>query len=173
MEQTTHTGRQRGDYRRKLENRLQQNNMREVWSGLKTITGHGKMDFAPPVPSPLTPTRPFPLPHAPPLLPCTTSQPSCPPLGFSPPSLVTFTAEDVRREFSRLHPRKAAGPDGLSPSPRALKGCASQLCGIFQHIFNLSLIQNVVPDLWKTSCLVPMPKKKHPSTHSDYTDQWP
>ncbi|KAI3353959.1 hypothetical protein L3Q82_018454, partial [Scortum barcoo] len=29
-------------YRRKLESRLQQNNMREVWSGLKTITGHGK-----------------------------------------------------------------------------------------------------------------------------------
>ncbi|KAI3371908.1 hypothetical protein L3Q82_006781 [Scortum barcoo] len=26
----------------------------------------------------------------------------------------------------------------------------------------------VVPDRWKTSCLVPVPKKKHPSTHSDY-----
>ncbi|MGL4850641.1 MAG: hypothetical protein ACRC28_17250, partial [Clostridium sp.] len=26
-------------YRRKLEQKLQQNNMREVWSGMKTITG--------------------------------------------------------------------------------------------------------------------------------------
>ncbi|XP_034043660.1 FH2 domain-containing protein 1 [Thalassophryne amazonica] len=28
-------------YRRKLEGKLQQNNMREVWSGMRTITGHG------------------------------------------------------------------------------------------------------------------------------------
>ena len=27
-------------YRRKLENKLQQNNMREVWSGMKLITGY-------------------------------------------------------------------------------------------------------------------------------------
>ncbi|KAI3357942.1 hypothetical protein L3Q82_016336, partial [Scortum barcoo] len=66
----------------------------------------------------------------------------------------------------QLISRKAAGPDSLSP--RVLKGRASQLCGIFQHIFNLSLIQMVVPDRWKTSCLVPVPRKKHPSTHSDY-----
>ncbi|KAI3360538.1 hypothetical protein L3Q82_002281 [Scortum barcoo] len=26
----------------------------------------------------------------------------------------------------------------------------------------------VVPDRCKTSCLVPVPKKNHPSTHSDY-----
>ncbi|KAI3374531.1 hypothetical protein L3Q82_021109 [Scortum barcoo] len=49
-----------------------------------------------------------------------------------------------------------------------LKGCASQLCGTFTHIFNLSLIQMVVLDLWKTSCLIPLPKKNHPCTHSDY-----
>ena len=57
------------------------------------------------------------------------------------------------------------GPDGLSP--RVLKGCASQLCGVFQFIFNLSLSMMVVPELWKTSCLVPVPKKKRSNTHSD------
>jgi len=28
-------------YRRKLERKLQQKNLREVWSGMRTITGHG------------------------------------------------------------------------------------------------------------------------------------
>ena len=30
------------NYKRKLESKLQQNNMKEVWSGMRTITGHGK-----------------------------------------------------------------------------------------------------------------------------------
>lgn len=39
-----------------------------------------------------------------------------------------------------------------------LTGCATKLCGVFQHIFSLSLM--TVPDLWKRSCLVPSSKKK-------------
>jgi hypothetical protein len=31
------------DYRRTLEQRLQGNNVREVWRGLKTISGHSKV----------------------------------------------------------------------------------------------------------------------------------
>lgn len=59
-------------------------------------------------------------------------------------------------------PRKAAGPDGLSS--RVLKTCVTQLSEVLQHIFNLRLER--VPVLWKTSCLVPVPKKTHPS--NDY-----
>ena len=46
--------------------------------------------------------------------------------------------------------------------------CASQLSGVLQHIFNLSLSLQRVPVLWKTSCLVPVPKKVRPSTPSNY-----
>uniref|UniRef100_A0A674NYW7 Reverse transcriptase domain-containing protein n=1 Tax=Takifugu rubripes TaxID=31033 RepID=A0A674NYW7_TAKRU len=56
--------------------------------------------------------------------------------------------------------RKATGPDGISS--RLLKSCADQLCGIFSHMFNLSLRLGRVPQLWKTSCIVPVPKTPHP-----------
>lgn len=46
---------------------------------------------------------------------------------------------------------------------------AEQLRGILQHLINLSLTQEKGPVFWKTSCLVPIPKKIHPSVISDYT----
>lgn len=52
-------------------------------------------------------------------------------------------------------------------SPRVLKACADQLCGILQHLFNFSLSLEKVQWLWKTSCLVPMPNKS-PSALNDY-----
>ncbi|TWW75382.1 putative RNA-directed DNA polymerase from transposon BS [Takifugu flavidus] len=55
--------------------------------------------------------------------------------------------------------RKATGPDGISS--RLLKDCADQLCGVLLHIFNLNLSLERVPLLWKTSCVVPVPKTAH------------
>ncbi|KAL0147202.1 hypothetical protein M9458_057492, partial [Cirrhinus mrigala] len=43
-----------------------------------------------------------------------------------------------------------------------------QLCGVLLRIFNLSLSIKKVPVLWKTSCLVPVPKKARPNAPSDY-----
>ncbi|TWW69419.1 hypothetical protein D4764_18G0002250 [Takifugu flavidus] len=79
---------------------------------------------------------------------------------------LSFTSGQVRRELERLNQRKAAGPDGISP--RVLKNCSRQLCGILQHLFNQSLHLQRIPVLWKTSCLVPVPKKTHPVAPSDY-----
>uniref|UniRef100_A0A3P9IIB3 DUF4371 domain-containing protein n=1 Tax=Oryzias latipes TaxID=8090 RepID=A0A3P9IIB3_ORYLA len=44
-----------------------------------------------------------------------------------------------------------------------LKDCADKLCGIFLHIFNMSISLERVPILWKTSCVVPVPKTAHSS----------
>ena len=73
-----------------------------------------------------------------------------------------FTADHVRRQLMRLHSNKAAG--GISP--RALKACAPQLSGVLHRVFNVSLQR--VPGMWKTSCLVPVPKKPRPSNIKDY-----
>ena len=55
---------------------------------------------------------------------------------------------------------KASGPDGICG--RTLKFCADELCGVFQHLFPMSLDTGTVPILWKTSTVVPLPKKnKH------------
>ena len=66
----------------------------------------------------------------------------------------------------RLHSGTAAGPDGVLP--RVLKACAPQLCGVLSQVFNLSLHLQRVPVLWKTSCLVPVPKTLRPSGPQDY-----
>ncbi|KAJ0033829.1 hypothetical protein NQD34_000936 [Periophthalmus magnuspinnatus] len=62
----------------------------------------------------------------------------------------------MRLELKKIRPRKAAGPDGISS--RLLKSCADELCGVMEHVFNMSLKLRVVPQLWKTSCVVPVPK---------------
>uniref|UniRef100_A0A8C6LZA4 Reverse transcriptase domain-containing protein n=2 Tax=Nothobranchius furzeri TaxID=105023 RepID=A0A8C6LZA4_NOTFU len=85
---------------------------------------------------------------------------------FTSPSHLSVSRSQVKRQLERLNRNKAAGPDGVSP--RVLKACAEQLCGILQHLFNLSLAQEKVPVLWKTSCLVPVPKKTRPSVNDDY-----
>lgn len=95
----------------------------------------------------------------------TSSLPAIVDLDTHKPS-ITITEDQVRRELRRLHPAKAPGPDGLTT--HVLKLCASQLSGVLLRIFNLSLSIKKVPVLWKTSCLVPVPKKARPNAPSDY-----
>ncbi|KAI4899898.1 hypothetical protein NFI96_003346 [Prochilodus magdalenae] len=49
-----------------------------------------------------------------------------------------------------------------------LKACAAQLGEPLQHVFNLSLRLGRVPATWKTTCLIPVPKKAHPKELNDY-----
>ncbi|KAI3352050.1 hypothetical protein L3Q82_020867 [Scortum barcoo] len=49
-----------------------------------------------------------------------------------------------------------------------LKACARELGHPLQRIFNLSLGQGRVPQLWKTSCIIPVPKKPHPGELNDF-----
>ena len=66
------------------------------------------------------------------------------------------TNEQALKEFRRQRPSKAAGLDGISP--KVIRMCSSQLCEIFCTIFNLSFQCGVIPDIWKSSCIVPVPK---------------
>ncbi|MBN3318476.1 RTJK polymerase, partial [Atractosteus spatula] len=83
-----------------------------------------------------------------------------------PQARLTITADQVKKELKRLHEGKATGPDNICP--RVLRACADQLSGVLQRLFNLSLRLERVPVLWKTSCLVPVPKKGRPSVLNDY-----
>ena len=79
-----------------------------------------------------------------------------------------ITSSQVRQELSKLRVNKAMGPENINP--RLLKARAGQLAEVIQHLFSLSLRLRRVPQLWKTSCIIPVPKKKHPRTLS--TGQW-
>ena len=72
------------------------------------------------------------------------------------PYHLSVSCSHVKGQLERLSRNKAAHLDDASP--RVLKACADQLCGILQHLFNISLSQEKVPMLRKTFCLVPVQK---------------
>ncbi|KAI3369209.1 hypothetical protein L3Q82_007442 [Scortum barcoo] len=139
----------KNSYRRKMEHQQQQNNICGVWKGLKTISG-----FKEPKSQPVGDQG-------------SHSVLSLRPPPSTPPcSSLLLTTHQVRNALKKNRARKAAGPDGISS--RLLKSCADQLCGIFGYTFNLSLKLGRVPQLWKTSCIVPVPKTPHPKELNSY-----
>ncbi|KAI3375348.1 hypothetical protein L3Q82_021842, partial [Scortum barcoo] len=68
--------------------------------------------------------------------------------------------------LKRINTRKAPGPDGIPG--RALKVCADQLADVFADIFNVSLLQSVVPTCFKETIIVPVPKKTKILSLNDY-----
>lgn len=82
----------------------------------------------------------------------------------SPPPVVT--PAQIHKALRRINPRKAPGPDNIPG--RALRACANELTNVFTSIFNLSLSQRTVPICYKTTTIVPLPKKNPPSCLNDY-----
>lgn len=80
--------------------------------------------------------------------------------------MLTVSTDNVRRIFSRVDVRKAAGPDNIPG--RVLRDCASELTDVFTDIFNILLRQAVVPTCFKTTTIIPVPKKSSPSCFNDY-----
>ncbi len=70
------------------------------------------------------------------------------------PCPLVISRADVCRSFKRIHPRKAPGPDGIP-----FTVCADQLADVFTDIFNMSLLQSVVPTCFKKITIVPVPEK--------------
>ncbi|RXN29760.1 RNA-directed DNA polymerase from mobile element jockey [Labeo rohita] len=188
----------KASYKKKLEQGMEQNNIREVWRGLKHISGHGKsgdvlqvigdqawanelnlffnrFDLARhrapsslpsrqaihPQLSSFTPQ--LPAQHSA-LLPTVTVDQSTVDQSTSTPFRLTL--DQVRRELKKTKARKATGPDNISS--RLLRECADQLCEVVLFMFNLSLSLERVPALWKTSCVVPVPKISHPKELNHY-----
>ncbi|KAI4878441.1 hypothetical protein NFI96_034387, partial [Prochilodus magdalenae] len=165
----------KASYRRKLQEQLQQNDF------------FNRFDHSPAPPlaqtsllKPLSVALPTCCP--PPsltLTPSTTFSSQPPPTGsfdgssnpFTPStqppcSSLSFTTAQVRNELRKIKAKKAAGPDGISA--RLLKSCADQLCGVVEHMFSMSLKLGRVLQLWKTSCVVPVPKTQHPKDLKSY-----
>ena len=66
-----------------------------------------------------------------------------------PSTSLSVSSSQLKRQLERMEQNNAAGPDDVSP--RVLKALADQLCGILQHLVNMSLSQEKVLVLWKTS----------------------
>ena len=81
-------------------------------------------------------------------------------------SPLTVTTAEVRTALRRTNPRKAAGPDNISG--RTLRVCSWELADVLADIYNLSLAQAVVPVCFKTTNIVPLPKKNTVTCLNDY-----
>ncbi|XP_052410179.1 uncharacterized protein LOC127956360 [Carassius gibelio] len=123
-------------------------NTRNLWQGIQTIT-----DYKPP---PRT-FASFEQQNS------TTAQKTPPPPGDQ---VIMLTPDSVRKSFSRINARKAPGPDNIPG--RVLRDCAAELTDVFTDIFNISLSQAVVPTFFKTTTIIPVPKKPSPSCFNDY-----
>ncbi|XP_071358873.1 uncharacterized protein [Trachinotus anak] len=93
-----------------------------------------------------------------------TSEP--PPSSPTKGTSLSILERDVNRLFKKQNPRKAAGPDSVSPS--SLKHCADQLSPVFTDIFNTSLETCHVLACFKSSTIIPVPKKPRPTGLNDY-----
>ncbi len=141
----------KSNYSEKLRNQFSSSDSASVWKGLKDIT-----NCKTPSPSSLenqqladdlnefycrfekTPLTP-------------------PATPLSPTPVLQISEDDVRQVFRKNKRRKAPGPDGVTPA--CLKTCADQLAPIFSQIFNRSLELCEVPSCFKSSTIIPIPKK--------------
>ena len=85
-------------------------------------------------------------------------------LPLSPP--FTILEHEVRGLLKKLNTRKASGPDGVSSF--VTRTCAAQLAPIFTDIFNSSLQRCAVPQCFKSSVIVPVPKKTNGTQLNNY-----
>ena len=83
---------------------------------------------------------------------------------FTPITYSSISVSSVKRMF--VSSRKVRGPDRMSPS--CLKVCDDQLAPIFTKIFNRSLELCEVPSCFKSSTIIPVPKKPAISGLNNY-----
>ncbi|KAI5104598.1 hypothetical protein C0J45_6224 [Silurus meridionalis] len=65
-------------------------------------------------------------------------------------------------------PYRSPGENRAQDQFQATKDMCRQLCGILLYMFDLSLKLGKVPQLWKTSCVVPVPKTSRRKDFGDY-----
>jgi hypothetical protein len=80
--------------------------------------------------------------------------------------VITLSIADVSKTFKQVNIHKATRPDGLPG--RVLRACADQLAGDFTYIFNMSLIESVIPTCFKQTTIVPVHKNTKATCLDDY-----
>jgi len=82
------------------------------------------------------------------------------------PDELLCTSEEVEHLLQNLDESKASGPDGISAT--MLKRTATSIASSVTALFNLSIQSGQVPNEWKESLVVPIPKSSeqaHRFTH--------
>jgi hypothetical protein len=158
-------------YKQKLEAKLERNNVKDVWQGMQKITGYSKKnkfdgsssgsDFADELNTFYARFDVHDFKDE-----CNTILRSDDVSNSAVQEPVTLSVDDVCKQLKKINVNKSAGPDGVKP--KVLSICADQLCKIFHTLFSMSLSLCKIPSAWKTSCIVPVPKKASVTCLNDY-----
>ena len=84
---------------------------------------------------------------------------------------VKFTAAQTQEAIKRSKSSKAIGPDGLSPI--MLKNLGPLGIKFLTNIYNKSVNQSFIPNIWKTAKIIPLLKPGKPSDKALVTDRFP
>ena len=79
---------------------------------------------------------------------------------------VIIDPRKVQSTFSQACNKKSKGPDGLPAF--LLKSCSYELTDAWCPIFQKSMDSHCIPDLWKRSLIIPVPKVPCPSENKDF-----
>ena len=80
--------------------------------------------------------------------------------------VITLSAADASNTFKQVNIHKAARPDRLPG--HVLRACADHRAGVFTDIFNMSLIESVIPTCFKQTTIPPVPKHTKATCLNDY-----
>ena len=72
--------------------------------------------------------------------------------------MININKEDVKKVFTKVNVKKSVGPDGVCC--KLQKVCVPQLCQVHSTLVTWSLKDGIVPGVWKTSMICPIPKKQ-------------
>jgi len=82
------------------------------------------------------------------------------------PSELLCTSEEVEHLLLNLDESKASGPNGISAT--MLKCTTNSIASSVTALFNLSIRSGLVPNEWKESLVVPIPKSSEQASPSGY-----
>ena len=157
------------EYKLKIEEEFKSNNMKDMWSSLKKITGYTKAresiyvgkekEYADELNKFYCRFDCFDF-----------SKQHCELRESlrersSQAEKIEINESSVLSQFRKVNVNKACGPDKIKG--RILRSCCEQLASIYTFIFNVSLREHVIPTVWKTAEIIPVPKKPRVSTLND------
>ncbi|GFR65666.1 hypothetical protein ElyMa_005537100 [Elysia marginata] len=77
--------------------------------------------------------------------------------GPGPHDEYIVSEDEIACVFRKVDERKSSGPDGLKGW--ILNHCSDELKSIYAALFNMSIAEHKLPPAWKTSEIIPVPKK--------------
>ena len=78
---------------------------------------------------------------------------------------LALTDFEVERVLGKIKSNKASGPDGILG--KVFKTCNKELSVVFRRLFQWSLDTAVIPSIWKSSIIIPIPKISKPVVLND------